>query len=112
LNTSTVLPLSRWLLLPLLCGALLLTACASSQPRMGEPRQPYQLRIEREFHEADKDGDEQLTREEFEAGFPKANVSFEELDTDGNGRLNLAEIMAYVDWRRITLTPMRWWYLR
>lgn len=78
---------------------------------MGEPRQPYQLRIEQEFRAADIDGDEQLTPEEYRAGWPNDEVAFETLDTDANGRLSLAELMAYADWRRIANRPLdpRWY---
>ncbi len=86
---------------------LTLTACAGGGPRRGAPVQAYELRLQEEFTLADTNGDEQLTAEEYAQGFPAVDVDFKVLDSDGNGRLSLAEMKAYAQWRRIAATSER-----
>lgn len=86
---------------------LLLAACGGDSRRYGAPVQPYELRLEAEFRAADTSGDELLTAEEFASGFPGVDVTFQDLDTDGNGRVSLAEMKAYAQWRRIASWPDR-----
>lgn len=73
-------------------AAILLSACAAGPT----PRQ----QILDAFKAADADGDEQLTPEEF-AHLPLSGVKFEDIDTDGNGRITYAELQSYLVWRRV-----------
>jgi hypothetical protein len=85
----------RFLLLPVLCAAgVLLASCASDGPS------PMTRQIRDAFKAADTDGDEQLTPAEFE-NLPLKGVKFEVLDTDGNGKISLAELKSYLTWRRV-----------
>lgn len=73
-------------------AAILLSACAAGPT----PRQ----QILDAFKAADADGDEQLTPEEF-TRLPLSGVKFEDVDTDGNGRITYAELRSYLVWRRV-----------
>lgn len=73
-------------------AAILLSACAAGPT----PRQ----QILDAFKAADADGDEQLTPGEF-AHLPLSGVKFEDIDTDGNGRITYAELQSYLVWRRV-----------
>ncbi len=79
----------------MLCAAgLVLTSCA------GTSRTSVSRQIRDAFNAADADHDEQLSPAEF-AKLPLTGVKFEELDTDGNGRISLAELQSYLVWRRV-----------
>lgn len=82
------------LLLPLLSAALLLAVggCAGNQT--------MKERVRVFFEAADVDHDEQLTPAEFET-LKLPGGKFEDVDTDHNGRVSLAELRSYVLWRRI-----------
>lgn len=83
-----------------LCACLMaLTACASKPSRPGAQPLPGGLRAA--FKQADKNNDEQLTREEMTAGLPQYAEHFDEIDTDHNGLVNLAELQSYAQWRRL-----------
>ena len=86
---------------------LTLAACASGGPRRGAPLQAYEVRLQEQFTAADVDGDEQLTVDEYAKGFSEVDVGFNTLDSDGNGRISLAEMKAYAQWRRIAATSER-----
>lgn len=84
----------------LLCACqLALAACASPPPHPGP--QGLQGGLRAAFKKADLNGDEQLTREEMSAGLPQFAEHFDEIDTDHNGLVNLAELQSYVQWRRL-----------
>lgn len=82
------------LFLILLPAAVLLIAggCA------GNP--PMKERVRVFFEAADVDHDEQLTPAEFET-LKLPGGKFEDVDTDHNGLVSLAELRSYVIWRRI-----------
>lgn len=86
-------------------GSALLTGCSNAHDRYGTPPRAYEARLLEEFSAADRDGNEQISPEEFRAGWPAQDVTFETLDTDGNGSLSLAELRAYAEWRRIANAP-------
>lgn len=89
----------------LLLTLSLLAACSNSAGRYGAPERPYEQRLQDEFKAADRDGDEQLSPEEFRAGWPQLEETFATLDSDNNGSLSLAELRAYAEWKRIATTP-------
>ncbi|NKF21912.1 EF-hand domain-containing protein [Solimonas marina] len=72
---------------------VLLAGCAHDRPKPDQ-----QLR--EQFKQADQNGDEQLTPEEFKA-LKLPGVSFQMVDTDGNGLVTLAELENYITWRRV-----------
>lgn len=72
----------------------LLAACASEQQK------PLDKRIADQFKLADKNNDEALDPEEFKA-MELPDTTFESVDTDGNGKVTLAEVQNYVTWRRV-----------
>ncbi|HVT37080.1 MAG TPA: hypothetical protein VHE37_15935 [Nevskiaceae bacterium] len=83
-----------------LAGLLLLAGCAD------EPRAPYgtpalRKQLLEQFKAADKDGNDNLTRDEAAAGMPSVAAHFDEIDTDHNERVNFAEIWNYAQWRGI-----------
>ena len=82
--------------------ALGLTACGGRPDRPS----PMTRQIRDAFKAADTNGDEQLTPEEF-ANLPLKGVKFEELDTDGNGSVTLAELQNYLIWRRVQADALR-----
>lgn len=82
-----------------LCVALLAAACAE-QPRRAAPNSLYHRTLA-EFQKADTDHDEQLTADEFKAGLPELAEHFDEIDTDGNGKVNFAELWSYVQYRYV-----------
>ncbi|NGY06611.1 hypothetical protein [Solimonas terrae] len=85
----------------LLTCLLVLTASCASQDR-----KPISEQLRQDFKAADKNGDEALDRDEF-ANFPLPGVKFEELDTDNNGKVTLAEIKSYIIWRRVQAEGQR-----
>jgi hypothetical protein len=84
---------------------LALTACGPA-PRRAD-KSPMQQRIERMFAAADKDGDEWLTPQELDAGFPWLAGKFADIDTDHNGKVSLAEITSYIELQRMLPDPSR-----
>lgn len=78
--------------------AVLLCACAS--PREYRPS-PLNVRTGEQFKKADKNGDEKLSREELATGFPAFADHFDEIDTDHNGFINLAELQSYFEWSEL-----------
>lgn len=85
----------RTLIISSLCCAVLLTAgCAT------ERRKPISEALKQAFKTADKNGDEALDHDEF-ANFSLPGASFEQLDTDNNGQVTLAEVKSYLIWRRV-----------
>ena len=81
---------------------MLMAACAS------DPAPTINQQIRDAFKAADKDGDEQLSPAEF-AELPLKNVKFEDVDTDGNGKVSLAELQSYLIWRRVQAEGNRPW---
>ncbi|MFT4047767.1 MAG: EF-hand domain-containing protein [Solimonas sp.] len=79
----------------MLCATgALLAACSHDRPS------PMDDQIRNGFDAADADHDEQLTPAEF-ANLPLKDVQFEDVDTDSNGRVTLAELKSYLTWRRV-----------
>ncbi len=79
--------------------AAALVACGSAPPQHGLQDARTQA-IRDAFKKADANNDEQLSREEFATlGIQDAN--FDEVDTDDNGRVSLAELRSYLEWRRV-----------
>lgn len=77
-----------------LTAAALLAACATVQPDARTQA------IREAFKQADLNGDEKLSPEEF-ARLPLQNVRFTDVDSDDNGVVTLVELRSYLDWRRI-----------
>jgi endo-1,4-beta-D-glucanase Y len=71
-----------------------------------ERRKPISEQLRQDFKTADKNGDEALDATEF-AAFPLPGAKFDELDTDGNGKVTLAEIKSYIIWRRVQAEDRR-----
>lgn len=84
-------------------SVFMLAACAAPRgPRMGEDAR---ARVEAEFKKVDSDQDENLSRDEFTTGIPDLATHFDEIDLDGNQRVNLAELWNYVEWKRLAHAP-------
>ena len=84
-----------------LCSLLLATLlCACASPREYQPS-PLNLRTGEQFKRADKNGDEKLSREELAKAFPAFADHFDEIDTDHNGFVNLAELRSYFEWSEL-----------
>lgn len=90
--------------LALACLAGVLTACASNAQRPLIEQQHAPM-VER-FHAADSNADEQLDAAEFAAGFAESGLDFSAMDTDHNAVVSLAELLNYLEWRRIAREPM------
>lgn len=71
-----------------------------------ERRNPISDQLKQDFKTADRNGDEALDADEF-ATFPLPGAKFEELDTDDNGKVTLAEIKNYIIWRRVQAEDRR-----
>lgn len=56
--------------------------------------------VRRVFNEADRNHDEQLDPEEF-AQLPLRGEAFEDVDSDDNGRVSLAELESFLIYRRV-----------
>lgn len=82
---------------------LLLVACAE-QPRRTTPAGLYDSTLAN-FKKADANNDEQLTREEMQAGMPQFSGNFDDIDTDHNGKVNFAELWSYVQFRYMQREP-------
>ncbi len=91
----------------LLLLALSAAACSGGGVRYGAQRSAADLEREARFQAADSDKDELLTLEEVRAGMPELVDLFDTIDTDGNGKLTLAEIRSYAEWQRISKMPER-----
>ncbi len=91
---------------PLLLGACLLAlaACASHPAGPHRPRET-QAAVLAAFKKVDANGDEQLSREEFSAGFPDDVADFDDIDTDHNGLINFAELWSYIQWKQMESDP-------
>ncbi|SEQ32084.1 EF hand [Solimonas aquatica] len=93
-------------LAPTLIAALLaaaLAACASSPRSTLNPREQALVDA---FKQADANGDEKLTPEEF-ATLPMQNVKFAEVDSDDNGYVTLPELRSYLEWRHLAAEANR-----
>ncbi len=69
-------------------------------PRKTSPEtrpSPPNLRQCEQLKKADKNGDAQLSREKLGTGFPAFADHFDEIDTDHNGFINLAELQSYFE---------------
>lgn len=88
--------------LTLLLGSALALAAACAS----KPPSPLTEPIRQAFIAADKDGDEALSPDEF-ATLPFTGVKFADLDTDGNGKITLAELRSYLIWRRVQAEDLR-----
>ena len=84
----------------------LLTACAGPHERRREMTR-MQERIEKMFNAADTDKDEWLTPAELDAGFPWLAGKFDEIDTDHNGKVSLAEVGSYIELQSMQPTPRK-----
>jgi Ca2+-binding EF-hand superfamily protein len=89
--------MTRVLILALLMP-LMISACSGG--REYKPS-PLHMRTQDQFKRADTNGDEKLTREELAAGFPEFADNFDEIDTDHNGFVNLAELQSYFEWSEL-----------
>jgi hypothetical protein len=87
----------------LCAGAIALGAC-TEEPIHGGPQGLYDS-LHAKFKNADSNADEQLTREEMQAGLPQFFANFDEMDTDHNGRVNFAELWSYAQWRYMRQHP-------
>lgn len=56
----------------------------------------FQARLDERFGAADQDKDGWVTRAEAEAGMPFVARHFDQIDTQGKGRLSKDDIVAYV----------------
>ncbi len=83
--------------------ALALAACGG--PRYGSPRADALTPLREAFDAADRDGDENLTREEMAAGLPKLAPAFDAIDTDSNQRISTGELRSYLEWQRVLRAP-------
>ncbi len=92
----------------LMAATLALAAgCSGGGVRYGAQRTAADIELEARFHAADTDKDELLSLEEARAGMPELVDLFATIDTDGSGKLTLAEIRSYAEWRRISTMPER-----
>lgn len=75
------------------CLALfLLTACASNDSRHHERPMPDPSAYNAHFGDLDTDSNDQVSRDEFQAYFPDADMNvFETVDTDRNGLISHEE---------------------
>jgi hypothetical protein len=87
------------------CSLTLLAACGT--PHRRAPRSPMELRVEKMFKAADADADEWLTPAELETGFPWLGGKFRSVDTDGNGKVSLAEVTSYIELQSMQPEPKR-----
>lgn len=85
----------------------LVAACSGGGVRYGAQRTAADIELEARFQAADTDKDELLSLDEVRAGMPELVELFTTIDTDGNGKLTLAEIRSYAEWRRISTMPER-----
>ena len=90
--------------LTVLCACVLLTVACQEQPRRAAPQGLYESTLAN-FNKADSNNDEQLTREEMTAGLPQFAASFDEIDTDHNGKVNFAELWSFVQYRYVQRDP-------
>lgn len=90
-----------------IAGALL-AAAASAQTadtpgkgpgREGRKMDPEKMEqmFDQRFKAADKNGDGMLSREEAAAGMPRIAEHFDEIDTNKDGKLTVAEIQAWIN---------------
>ena len=86
---------------PLLYACLLLVSACASHP--GQALGPHETRASllADFKKADANGDEQLSKDEMNAGLPRYAADFDEIDTDHNGQVNFAELWSYWQWRHL-----------
>src|SRR3546814_17394831 len=84
----------------LCCLVLLLTSCAT------ERHKPISAQLKQQFKAADKNTDEALDRDEFN-NFSLTDAKFEQLDTEQNGKVTLAEVKNSVIWRRVQAAGRR-----
>lgn len=73
---------------------------AASAAACGAQPVTQREQVKRVFDAADLDHDEQLDPEEF-ATLPLRGVAFEELDSDGNHRVSLAELLSFLVYQRV-----------
>ena len=85
---------SRWLLLLTLS---LLAACATPHKKRHGDSSALNRRIDAQFDAADTNNDEWLSPAEFDAGLPWLKGKFDEVDTDHNGKVSLAELRSYIE---------------
>ena len=79
---------------PLLYACLLLVSACASHP--GQALGPHETRASllADFKKADANGDEQLSKDEMNAGLPRYAADFDEIDTDHNGTVSKPELAA------------------
>ena len=77
-------------------STLALSAYAGSDARAQKIAQKAKDR----FAAADANHDGQLSQDEANEGMPRLAEHFAEIDTDSNGQLSTAEIVAYIQQRR------------
>lgn len=85
-------------------GVMAILGACAEVPVHGGPQGLYDSLLAN-FKKADSNGDEQLTREEMQAGLPQFFANFDEMDTDHNGRVNFAELWSYAQWRHMRQHP-------
>src|SRR5258708_40354958 len=94
---------SRWVLATLAAG--LLIACATPHKKRHGDSSELNRRIDVQFDAADTNNDEWLSSAEFDAGLPWLKGKFDEVDTDHNGKVSLAELRSYIELQMMRSEP-------
>lgn len=79
-------------------AALLISLSACAQD--GNRSQQLAAKAQERFAAADVNHDGFLSRDEAQTGMPRLADHFDEIDTDRDGQLSTAEILAYIKQRR------------
>lgn len=82
---------------------VLVAACGT---RYGERRPDALDPVRKDFAAADRDRDENLSRDEVASGMPRLLPHFETIDTDGNARLSTGELRSWLEWQRVLRAPL------
>lgn len=94
---KTIFPGIRKILPAAVLAMLSLSACAG----MGESRsQRIAEKAQQRFASADVNHDGYLSRDEAAQGTPRLGEHFDDIDSDRDGQLSKAEIIAYIKQRR------------
>ena len=94
---------ARWLTLAVALS--LLSACATPHKKRHGDSSELNRRIDAQFDAADTNNDEWLSPAEFDAGLPWLKGKFDEVDTDHNGKVSLAELRSYIELQMMRSEP-------